>query len=429
MDPSTETRDRFRIDADLLIPGRGMPIKTASCVVSSNHFVYVGPQSEIPESLAGVKAQIKVPTLLPGLWDAHTHYYGAQKLSIDAFYHTPAALAGARAAHDLSITLQAGFTSVRELGGYGYEVSPSINEGTIAGPKVYSAICPISMTGGHGDAHGVPAHALHNAIEFAGLPLSICDGEAECLKAVRTQLRKGAQLIKVCASGGCVSQFDDPEHMQFSERELAVMVEEATRSDRVVAAHCHGKAGIMAALRAGCKTIEHGTYLDEEALELLIAKKATLVMTRNFFEAGLQVPELWSPESWAKLQGAASRHKQAYRMAVKSGAKIALGTDLGLGGIVRNNPAAKAFSHGSNARELRYAVEAGMSPLQAIEAATASASETLGDLAPKTGQLKEGWIADMIGVQGNPLEDISIIEQSGNISYVWKDGELYKGRV
>ncbi|KAL9090072.1 MAG: hypothetical protein Q9159_002137 [Coniocarpon cinnabarinum] len=415
-----------RIDSDLLIPGRGVPIKNGTCIISDQTIAFVGSKSMLPFKYASLEPSMHVQTLLPGLWDAHTHYYGAQRLSIDAFYHTEAAVAGARAAHDLGGTLQAGFTSVRELGGYGHQVSQVINEGTIPGPRVYSAIVPISMTGGHGDAHGVPIPALHDAIDHAGLPLCICDGEPDCVKAVRTQLRKGAQLIKVCASGGCVSQFDDPEHMQFSEEELAVMVKEARRSDRAVAAHCHGKAGIMAALRAGCTTIEHGTHLDEEALALLKEQNATLIMTRNFFEAGLQVRELWSAESWRKLQAAADTHKRAYQRAVNEGAKIALDTDLGLGGVVKNSPAAKVFSHGSNALEFRYAVEAGMTPLQAIEAGTANAAETLGKMAPKSGQLREGWDADLIAVNGNPLDDIGVLVDPTNITHVWQLGKIMK---
>ena len=234
-------------------------------------------------------------------------------------------------------------------------------------------------------------------------------------------------VIKECASGGCTSQLDDPEHQQFSDGELQAMVEEAARSDRIVAAHCHGKAGILAALRAGCKTIEHGTYMDEECMHLMREKGAMLIATRTFFEAGLKVRELWSPESYAKLEGAAATHKEAYAMAVRSGISIALGTDLGLGGVVSDSPAGKVFSHGSNGKELVYAVEAGMSPMEAIEAATANAAETLGPkMAPKSGQVKLDWDADLIAVKGNPLMDIGILAEAENVSHVWRVGRLYK---
>lgn len=429
MKGEAEIKSQTRIDADLLIPGRGQPTQNATCVFSASGIVYAGATAQLPDALSKLPVATKVPTLLPGLWDAHVHYYGAQRLSIDAFYHTHAALAGARCAHDFKVTLDAGFTSVRELGGWGHEISPAVAEGSIPGPTVYSAIVPITTTGGHGDAHGVALPALKTAIEHTGLPLYLCDGVPECLTAVRTQLRKGAKLIKVCASGGCSSQHDDPEDVQFSDEELAAMVGEAGRSQRSVAAHCHGRASIMAALRAGATTIEHGTYLDEEALALLKEKGATLVMTRNFFAGGLQVRELWGKESWAKLNYAAATHKKAYEMAVKAGAKIALGTDLGLGGVVKDNPAAKVFSHGSNGREIVYAVEAGMTPLQAIEACTVNAAETLGKMAPKSGQLRQDWDADLIAVQGNPLEDIKLLAEPAKISHVWQFGQLKKGSI
>ena len=324
------------------------------------------------------------------------------------------------------LQLDAGFTSVRELGGWGYQIKDTVNEGTIPGPSIYSSVSPISMTAGHGDAHATPLPVIKDAIESYGLPLSIADGSDGCLKAVRSNLRRGASLIKVIASGGCTSSLDDPEHRQFSDEELKVMVDEAKRSDRLVSAHCHGKAGIMAALKAGVGTIEHGTYLDEECLDLMKEKNAILIATRNFFEGGLQVPELWNPESYAKLEYAAGTHKAAYKLAVKSGVRIALGTDLGVSGSVMEGPRGRVFSHGSNARELQYAVDAGMTPLQVIEAATATAAETLGAMAPKSGRVETGWDADLLGVEGDVLSDIGILVKGGAVQWIWKGGTLVK---
>ena len=301
-----------------------------------------------------------------------------------------------------------------------------MNEGTIPGPNVYSSVSPISMTAGHGDAHATPLPVIKDAIESYGLPLSVVDGPDECLRAVRSNLRRGASLIKVLASGGCTSSLDDPEHRQFSDEELKVMVEEAKRSDRLVSAHCHGKAGIIAALNAGVGTIEHGTYLDNECLGLMKEKNVILIATRNFFEAGLKVPELWNPESYAKLEHAAETHKAAYQLAVKSGVRIALGTDLGVSGSVMEGPRGRVFSHGSNARELQYAVDAGMTPLQAIEAATATAAETLGTMAPKAGRAEVGWQADLIGVEGDVLNDIGIMANDACVKWIWKGGILIK---
>lgn len=245
-----------RINADLLIPGRGSPLENGAVVCDGDRMAYAGAQKSVPEEYESVDTT-RVPVLMPGLWDCHVHYLGSQHASIDAFYQTPQALAGARSARDVAATLRAGFTSVRELAGYGVELSQAIDEGTLIGPRIYSAVALLSQTAGHGDAHGTPLESFKDACNH-GLPLCICDGVDECLKAVRFQIRRGARVIKVCARGGVTSEIDNPQHQQFSDLELKTIVEEAARADRIVAAHCHGKKGIMAALRAGCQTIEHG---------------------------------------------------------------------------------------------------------------------------------------------------------------------------
>lgn len=286
------------------------------------------------------------------------------------------------------------------------------------------------MSGGHSEAHRVPEPALKAAIEHTGLPLAICDGVPECIKMVHQQLRRGAACIKVLASGGCTSQLDDLDHRQFSDEELHATVEEATRAGRTVAAHCHGKPSILAAFRAGVRTIEHGTYLDEDCVAAMKERDVMLVPMRTFFEAGLQVERLWSPESFAKLQKAAARHKQACRLALDGGIRFAMGTDLGLSGKVEDD--VSVFAHGNNARELLHMTQVSLSSSQAIEAATAHASETLGkELCQmkglKSGQLKEGWDADLMAIQGDPLKHIETLADPKKIPYVWKGGKLCKG--
>ena len=203
------------------------------------------------------------------------------------------------------------------------------------------------------------------------------------------------------------------------------MVAEASRNGRIVAAHCHGKASILAALRAGCATIEHGTYLDEERIRLMKEKGAMLIGTRTFFDSGLQVKHLWTPESYAKLQKAAVIYKAAFGMAVKSGIKVALGTDLGVSGEVDDD--LKVFGHGSNGNELVYMVEAGMSPLEVIEAATANGPDTLGpEMAPASGQIKEGFDADLIAINADPIKDMSLLANAGNVTHVWRQGRAFK---
>ena len=205
---------------------------------------------------------------------------------------------------------------------------------------------------------------------------------------------------------------------QFSQAEIHAFVDEAARSERIVAAHCHGKAGIMAALRAGVHTIEHGTYLDDDCIEMMIEKKAILVATRLIQETGLKLS--LNESSSKKMRDVAPVHMLAYQKAVKAGVKIALGSDLGL-----SIPGSIA-AHGKNAQEIQYAVDAGLTPLQAIEATTATAPQTLGPQAPLSGQLKEGYNADFIAISRNPLEDIGVLPDPAHITHVWRGGRLYK---
>ena len=183
----------------------------------------------------------------------------------------PSALAGLRSARDVVATLNAGFTSVRELGGYGIDFKAAIDEGWIPGPHIYSAGAVLSQTAGHGDLHSVPLELLHHRMTD-GFPLALADGVDEAIKQTRKQIRRGASVIKVCSTGGVMSRIDSPRAAQFTNAELEAIVEEATRTNMVVAAHAHGTSGILAALHAGVKTIEHGSYLTEEAIELMKEK-------------------------------------------------------------------------------------------------------------------------------------------------------------
>lgn len=421
-DANGHASETHLITADLLIPGRGEPIPDGAVLVQKKKILYAGPASSLPPSDGHAlppASTTHVPVVLPGLWDCHVHFFGSTRQSFREFTSTPLALAGARSAHDVAAVLDAGYTSVRELAGYGHEVAKAIDAGLLVGPSIYSAVSAISMTGGHVDAHDMSMHHYQDLI-CHGLPFFIADGVPECLKAVRSQLRKGARVIKICASGGVISDVDHPIHQQFSEAELKAMVDEAARADRIVAAHCHGKPGIMAALNAGVKTIEHGTYLDSETVALMKEKAAILVPTRTIIEAGLKLTSAWEPQSYAKLVDVGVAHKTAYASAIASGVKVALGSDLGLS--ILNN----GFSHGRNGHELKYAVEAGLTPLQAIEAATATGPETLGPQAPKSGQLLEGYDADLIALSRNPLQDIEVFCESKNVTHVWKAGQLVK---
>jgi imidazolonepropionase-like amidohydrolase len=409
------------IKADLLIPGRGEPFKNGAVILHENKIDWVGTQSSVPAKYKSLNFT-HVPVLMPGLWDCHVHYFGLPPSGRNNYSAllSSAAQAGARISKDLERTLLAGFTSVREVGGYGGEISPVVEEGAIIGPNIYSSIAPMSMTAGHADIHDMPISTILDACAH-GLPFAVCDGVPDCIKTVRLMIRRGAKVIKVCATGGVGSILDDPQDAQFSPEELKAIVDEAARAKRVVAAHCHGKEGIMNALHAGVRTIEHGSYLDEESLALMKEKGAILVATRSIVESGLREKDNWPPVSYKKLVEIASRHKNAYALAVKSGVKIALGTDQSTSAEGSGN------THGKNGKELFYAVQAGMTPLQAIEACTAMGPETLGEhIGPESGILKEGFDADLIALDVNPLVDIDVLSVAENVKWVWKGGKLFK---
>ncbi len=356
---------------------------------------------------------------MPGLWDCHGHFLGVRSLDLAQVPMESEVLRAARATVDLRAALNAGVTTVRELGGLGIHLAQAVKEGTVDGPSIYAAGAMLSTTGGHGDFHKLP---LAWVIDFSHRDgeIRLADGVDECVRATREQLRRNARLIKVCASGGVLSEVDDPIHQQFTVKELQAIVEVAGMADRVVAAHCHGKPGIMAALEAGVRTIEHGTYLDDEACAAMREAGAVLVPTRTVISELLGNAAA-PPYAMIKLRALEKTHAAAISMAHDRGVTIAMGTDVALSG--RDLPA----SWGRNGLELPLLVRAGLSPLEAIEAATANGPLTLGPQAPSSGQLVEGWDADVITVDANPLADITVLADQLHVTGVWVRGRRVKG--
>ncbi len=247
----------------------------------------------------------------------------------------------------------------------------------------------------------------------------LADGLEECRKAVRMNVRRGARVIKVMTSGGVTSRDDDPVLQQFSDEELKVIVDEAGRMGLVCAAHAVGKAGILAAVRAGFKVVEHNSYADDEVIKAIKKNDLMVVATITPLRSILDNEDKYPPDMYEKTKKLAEAHLKAYRDTIKAGVKCALGSDL-FGGI------GTVLSPGLNGNEVAYAVEAGMTPLEAIEAATANGPESLGPQAPKSGQIRTGYDADFIGVGENPLDDIAILRSPKNIEQVWKHGRLVK---
>lgn len=416
------------IFASVLIPGEGDPLTDAAVVIKGKVIHWVGTQKQLPEEYRQDSMKpCRVPVLMPGLWDCHVHFTGVENTSAAAFaisrIMTDPVQAGANLARAVYETLMAGYTSVRCLGGYGTELHRAIEGGAIPGPNIYGAGAAIGQTAGHCDLFELPLDAIRNRLGVeAGhsAPNVIADGVEECRKAVRIQLRRGAKVIKVMASGGVLSRDDDVHLQQFSDEELSVIVTEAQRMGRTVAAHVVGKAGMLAAIRAGCRTLEHGIYLDEEVVTKMEEANTIFVPTRSTLEAFIEHPELLGPESRAKFEQAKEAADRSYRLALEADLTIAFGSDF-------SGPPGTARGHGSNALELSCGVKFGMTPLQAIKCATVNAVLTVGAQAPPlTGQIRKGYEADVIAIRRNPLEDIDVLRNTDNISHVWKGGKLWK---
>ena len=213
---------RTYIDAELLIPGRGAPVRDACVVFDGPKILYAGTRAAAPATPGD--ARVRVPVVMPGLWDCHAHFLGIKVLAFENYVTLPLQSVAARAAKDVETALQAGFTSIREAGGYGIYLRQLVQEGTLEGPNIYAPGAILSQTGGHADVHALPLDFILDYCQHGG-PMGLCDGVVECVKAVRRQLRLGATHIKVCASGGVLSEVDHPLHQQFSDEELRAMVE------------------------------------------------------------------------------------------------------------------------------------------------------------------------------------------------------------
>ena len=403
-----------RIVADVLIPGRGEPIENGTVVIDQGVIDYAGPTAGAPPSSPD-EIVAEVPAVLPGLWDTHSHFVGMPEADLEKIATTDPLTAAARATDDLRAVIDGGITSVREVGGMGIQLGQAIREGRVAGPHIHAAGRILSTTGGHADLHGLPLEAVHQLICNHSFSI-LCDGVPEVLRAVRTNLRQNAKLIKICASGGVMSEVDHPMHQQFSDEELAAIVGEAARSERVVAAHCHGKAGIMAAIRAGCHTVEHGSFLDEECADGMAAQGTMFVPTRYVYEALLEEPENLPAYAYEKGLMVSDAHEQAMKIAIAKGIKIAAGCDIFVSGRF----------YGTGSREVLHLINAGLTDLEAIEAATANGPETLGPQAPTTGQLRAGYDGDVIAMDVNPLDDRSVWGDASRVTHVWQAGQVAK---
>lgn len=384
----------------------GELISPATIVVEGNKIVAVNPES-LPSGTETIDLGDR--TLLPGLLDMHTHvtldFFTGDHWTTAAVKETPAdwALYGVKFGLQ---TLNAGFTTIRDAGTWpGFPdvaLMRAINAGRVTGPRIYPAGHYLSITGGHCDVTGFAPGVME-----LGPNQGIANGVDEILRAVRYQAKHGVKVIKVCATSGVFSAGTQPGAQQYSDLELRTIVEEASRHGLRVMAHAHGSEGIMAAVKAGVASIEHGSMLTPEIIKEM--KKRGTYYVPTLYLADIPLPENTPQDTINKSDFLAPFIEKSFRMAVESGVKIALGTDSG---VLRHDEVGKEF----------YAmVSRGMTPLHALQTATINAADLLG--VADRAKLEAGLLADIIAVEGNPLVDVRFMER---VTFVMKDGEIVK---
>lgn len=403
------------IRAGSLIDGTGSPpLKNAVILIQGERITAVGTSVAVPPGASVI--DLSGETVLPGFIDAHVHLVGRTVGDGDwqhaRWTELPSELVLLGAAH-AQATLEAGFTSVRNVGAPKFgdlALRNAINAGWIVGPRIVGAGINFGIRGGHCDATDglVPGILGHEE----GVEEGVADGVDGVRSAVRYMVKHGADVIKICATGGVLSPTDSAGLQQYSEEEMRAVVETATLLDRKVAAHAHGTAGIKAAVRAGVASIEHGSILDDEAVQLMKQHGTYLVPTllAGFTAESLALAKKLPPAVAAKALAIAPRMRHSFKLALDAGVKIALGTDAGV------------MRHGTNAREFELMVKDGMTPMQAIQAGTLSGATLLGTQAD-VGSLQSGKLADVVAVHGDPLQDITVLQ---HVTFVMKGGAVVK---
>lgn len=377
-------------------------------VVENDRIARVGASTEVQIPAGATVIDLSGHTVLPGLIDMHDHltgdhrFHGYQSLGISTARE---ALYGV---YNAKKTLLAGFTSVRNVGAGGYSdvaLRDAIAAGEIDGPRMRASGPALGITGGHCDNNLLPA-------EYADRGAGVADGPWAVRAKVREIIKYGADVIKFCATGGVLSKGDSVGGQQYTLEEMQALVEEAHQHGRKVAAHAHGAEGIKAAILAGVDSIEHSSLIDEEGIRLAKKHGTFLVMDiyndTYILQHGAEVGML--PESLEKERQIGQLQRDNFRKAFEAGVRMAFGSD----GAV--------YPHGDNGKQFAYMVEYGMTPMEAIQAATVHAAELIG-WPEDVGAIRAGRYADIIAVDGNPLEDVRLLE---NVGFVMKGGKVYK---
>ncbi|WP_152086749.1 Xaa-Pro dipeptidase [Pseudoalteromonas sp. A25] len=385
----------------------GKKFTNPSLLIEDNRIVRVAKQGDIKSPQGATIIDLSDKTLLPGLMDMHVHLTSDPADNFLAAQNYSIPRKTVKAVKNAHTTLMAGFTTVRNLGAPGYSViatRDAINAGEIDGPRIYSAGYSISITGGHCDDN-------FSAPEKKAVSGGVADGPWAVRAKVRENIKYGANTIKICATGGVFSKGTKVGVQQFSEQELKAAAEEAHLRGLIIAAHAHGTNGIKAAIRAGIDSIEHCSFMDDEAIALakqhgtyLSCDIYNTEYTLAFGEAN-GVPE----ENINKEKQVSTAQRESFRRAVKAGLNMVFGSDAAI------------YPHGDNAKQFSRMVQFGMTPLQAIQSATINSAALLKN--PEIGKISEGYLADIIAVDDDPLNKINTLE---NVRFVMKDGKVLK---
>jgi imidazolonepropionase-like amidohydrolase len=390
--------------------GTGTPPAEADVLVEDGRILEVGPGLDGDEAV-----DVSGRHLLPGLFDCHTHVT-LSNVNLLGLLQAPFSYRFFQTVQNLAATLRVGITTVRDAAGADAGVKQAVADGLVPGPRLQISVTLLSQTGGHGDGWFRSGQVVSFWPTYPGMPDGLVDGPEAMRRKVRELVRAGADVIKVATSGGVLSPTDDPRHAHFRDDELTALVAEAAAAGRWVMAHAQATDGIKAAVRAEVRSIEHGIYLDDEAIGLMLDRGAwlvpTLVAPRGVLaaaEAGMAIPDA----ARRKAVEVAEAHADSFRRAVAAGVKVAMGTDSGV------------TPHGRNLAELELMAKGGMTPAQVLAATTSEAAELLG-LSGELGTLEPGRRADVVVVDGDPFELASLGDR---IAAVVKDGRLVAGHV
>ena len=390
-------------------------LEQVSIVVEGNKIVDVREGYITPGAQQKV-IDLKRSTVMPGLMDMHVHLESETRKGavVDRFILNPADIAFESISY-AHATLMAGFTTVRDLGGTGVNIAlrNAVNKRQVVGPRIYTAGKSIATTGGHAD----PTNGYRkDLMGDPGPREGVINGPDEARQAVRQRYKDGSDLIKITATAGVLSQAKDASGAQFTDAELKAIMETAKDYGYRIAAHAHGAEGMKRAIRAGITSIEHGTFMDDETIELFKKHGTWYVPTITAGKStadSAKIQGYYSEIVTPKALSVGPMIQATFTKAYKAGVKIAFGTDAGV------------FAHGKNWKEFVYMVEGGMPPVEAIRSATLHAAELLG-VTDMLGAIEKGKLADIIAVDGDPVKDINVM---GKVQFVMKDGVVYKSNL